>query len=194
MTFSNDSHPVNEPPVSIFSILNELKSAQTVCNYKNSPSLLRNLDFLCQSDHDVNPPPQSCAGMWCSLSLLLLLHRAQMDAACVQLLLAATLWMVPHIGAAAAVLSSSAELLNTTRAGAETRPDFRTLAGAVGAPRSRRKRAISSREINALLDYHNRVRSQVFPPAANMEFMVRKHWALTRTRLVVCFFSFQIQM
>ncbi|KAI3357802.1 hypothetical protein L3Q82_016190 [Scortum barcoo] len=82
-------------------------------------------------------------------------------------LLAVILWMMPHMGAAA-VLSSSTDLLNTTGAGAQT--DLRVLSGAL---RSRRKRgAISSREINALLDYHNRVRSQVFPPAANMEFMV----------------------
>lgn len=111
--------------------------------------------------------------VWTSL----LLHRAQMAAAAaaVQLLLAATLWMLPHTGpfAAAALLPSSTELLNTTVAA--TQSDFRMLTGAVGLSRSRRKRAISSREMNALLDYHNRVRSQVFPPAANMEYMVR-HW------------------
>ncbi|XP_044065971.1 R3H domain containing-like isoform X2 [Siniperca chuatsi] len=97
-----------------------------------------------------------------------------MGAACAQLLLTATLWMMPHMGAAAAaaVLTSSTELLNTTRAGPETESDFRVLTGAVGAPHSRRKRAISFKEINALLDYHNRVRSQVFPPAANMEYML----------------------
>ncbi|TSL61259.1 Peptidase inhibitor 15 [Bagarius yarrelli] len=39
-------------------------------------------------------------------------------------------------------------------------------------PHSRRKRYVSSRDMTALLDYHNRVRSQVFPPAANMEYMV----------------------
>ncbi|XP_040908517.1 R3H domain containing-like [Toxotes jaculatrix] len=130
------------------------------------------LDFLCQSDHDLNfSPPQSFAGTWCSC---LLLHRTQMGAACVQLLLAASLWTMPDMGAAAAaaVLSSSTELLNTTRAGAETQSDIRMLTGAAGVSRSRRKRAISSREINALLDYHNRVRSQVFPPAANMEYML----------------------
>uniref|UniRef100_A0A3Q1JKT1 SCP domain-containing protein n=1 Tax=Anabas testudineus TaxID=64144 RepID=A0A3Q1JKT1_ANATE len=88
------------------------------------------------------------------------------------LLLAATLWMMPHMGAAAAaVLSSSTELLNITGAGTEIQPDFRMLTRAVSASRSRRKRAISTREINALLDFHNRVRSQVFPPAANMEHM-----------------------
>ncbi|KAL2103797.1 hypothetical protein ACEWY4_000665 [Coilia grayii] len=39
-------------------------------------------------------------------------------------------------------------------------------------PRVRHRRAISSRDMAALLEYHNRVRSQVSPPAANMEYMV----------------------
>ncbi|XP_058498876.1 R3H domain containing-like [Solea solea] len=102
-----------------------------------------------------------------------------MDAAiCVQLLLAATLWMMPHMGAAAAaaaaaaVRSGTTEHLNVTRAGSEMHSDFKLLATASSVSHSRRKRAISSREINALLDYHNRVRSQVFPPAANMEHML----------------------
>ncbi|XP_041953941.1 R3H domain containing-like [Alosa sapidissima] len=44
--------------------------------------------------------------------------------------------------------------------------------GDVIVPHVRRRRAISSRDMTALLDYHNRVRSQVSPPAANMEIMV----------------------
>ncbi|XP_029136308.2 R3H domain containing-like [Labrus bergylta] len=107
---------------------------------------------------------KSCAERRCSCSLFLLLS-SQMGAACVQLLLAATLWTTPCMRATAAApseLSSSTELLNTTE----------TQTQAVGAPLRRHKRAVSSREINALLDYHNRVRSQVFPPAANMEFML----------------------
>ncbi|XP_076023102.1 peptidase inhibitor R3HDML [Genypterus blacodes] len=91
-----------------------------------------------------------------------------MGAACVQLLLVATLWMKAHAGAAA-VLPSSAETLNLSRAAAGVQSDIRNL---TSVPHGRRKRAISSREIKALLDYHNRVRSQVFPPAANMEIMV----------------------
>lgn len=111
-----------------------------------------------------------------------------MSAARVQLLLAATLWMMPHMGAAAAaVLSSSTELLNITGAGTEIQPDFRMLTRAVSASRSRRKRAISTREINALLDFHNRVRSQVFPPAANMEHMVREIAVIS-----YCFFIIKI--
>lgn len=126
-------------------------------------------------------PPQSCTGSsWCSCSLLLLL-MAQMDDVCVQLLLAATLWMMPRTGAvpAAVLLPGSAELLNMTGAGAQT--DSRMLSGAVSTSCSRRKRALSEREINALLDYHNRVRSRVYPTAANMELMVRKHCAVKWT-------------
>lgn len=106
---------------------------------------------------------------------------ALMEDVCVQLLLAATLWMMPHTGAvpAAALLASSTELLNVTGAGAQT--DFRIVAGAVSAPCRRQKRALSDRDISTLLDYHNRVRSQVFPPAANMELMVRKHCAVKWT-------------
>nr|XP_056701422.1 peptidase inhibitor R3HDML [Euleptes europaea] len=42
----------------------------------------------------------------------------------------------------------------------------------LGGPRTRGKRYISPRDMSALLDYHNQVRSQVSPPAANMEYMV----------------------
>ncbi|KAI6074102.1 Peptidase inhibitor R3HDML isoform X2 [Aix galericulata] len=41
-----------------------------------------------------------------------------------------------------------------------------------GVPRSRRRRALAPREVSAILDYHNQVRAQVSPPAANMEYMV----------------------
>lgn len=40
--------------------------------------------------------------------------------------------------------------------------------------RVRRKRFISQEDMVAILDYHNQVRANVFPPAANMEYMVRK--------------------
>ena len=40
-------------------------------------------------------------------------------------------------------------------------------------PKSRRKRYISQYDMVAILDYHNQVRAIVFPPAANMEYMVR---------------------
>ncbi|XP_068557507.1 peptidase inhibitor 15-like isoform X2 [Cebidichthys violaceus] len=37
---------------------------------------------------------------------------------------------------------------------------------------ARRKRFISQSDMVAILDYHNQVRASVFPPAANMEYMV----------------------
>lgn len=45
-----------------------------------------------------------------------------------------------------------------------------------GVPRSRRKRYLSPHDMSVILDYHNQVRAQVSPPAANMEYMVS--WAL----------------
>lgn len=42
----------------------------------------------------------------------------------------------------------------------------------LGVPRHRRKRHISARDMNALLDYHNHIRASVHPPASNMEYMV----------------------
>lgn len=42
----------------------------------------------------------------------------------------------------------------------------------VSAIKSRRKRYISQSDMLAIVDYHNQVRARVFPPAANMEFMV----------------------
>ncbi|XP_067460916.1 peptidase inhibitor 15-like [Thunnus thynnus] len=41
-----------------------------------------------------------------------------------------------------------------------------------GVHRARRKRFISQSDMVAILDYHNQVRANVFPPAANMEYMV----------------------
>lgn len=39
-------------------------------------------------------------------------------------------------------------------------------------PKSRRRRYISQDDMVAILDYHNKVRGRVFPPASNMEYMV----------------------
>lgn len=44
--------------------------------------------------------------------------------------------------------------------------------GLASIPKSRRKRYISQDDMIAILDYHNKVRANVFPPAANMEYMV----------------------
>lgn len=40
----------------------------------------------------------------------------------------------------------------------------------------RRKRYISQNDMLAILDYHNKVRGKVFPPASNMEYMVSVHF------------------
>uniref|UniRef100_A0A8D2P2M1 R3H domain containing like n=1 Tax=Zosterops lateralis melanops TaxID=1220523 RepID=A0A8D2P2M1_ZOSLA len=41
-----------------------------------------------------------------------------------------------------------------------------------GLPRGRRRRHLSPQDMSVILDYHNQVRAQVSPPAANMEYMV----------------------
>ena len=38
--------------------------------------------------------------------------------------------------------------------------------------KSRKRRYISQNDMLAILDYHNKVRGKVFPPASNMEYMV----------------------
>lgn len=38
--------------------------------------------------------------------------------------------------------------------------------------RSRGKRAISDGDMHLILDLHNKLRGQVYPPASNMEYMV----------------------
>ncbi|XP_043946499.1 peptidase inhibitor R3HDML [Protopterus annectens] len=54
----------------------------------------------------------------------------------------------------------------------DTQPDSPKFPNFFGIPRNRRKRYISQGDMSAILEYHNNVRSQVFPPAANMEYMV----------------------
>ncbi|KAG9329041.1 hypothetical protein JZ751_001000 [Albula glossodonta] len=44
--------------------------------------------------------------------------------------------------------------------------------GLATIPRTRRRRYISQNDMIEILDYHNKVRANVFPPAANMEYMV----------------------
>lgn len=89
---------------------------------------------------------------------------------CSHLVLAAILWAMPCTRAGVA-LASTTELspLGVADFGIDLSWGNRNSSD---VPHSRRKRYISSRDMLALLDYHNRVRSQVFPPAANMEYMV----------------------
>ncbi|XP_033375024.1 peptidase inhibitor R3HDML [Parus major] len=69
-------------------------------------------------------------------------------------------------------LSSSFLLPNATEL---LSPPEGTAAGLLwgeGLPRGRRKRYLSPHDMSVILDYHNQVRAQVSPPAANMEYMV----------------------
>nr|XP_009511531.1 PREDICTED: peptidase inhibitor R3HDML-like [Phalacrocorax carbo] len=68
--------------------------------------------------------------------------------------------------------SSSFLLPNATELLSPARGRATGLLWGVGVPRSRRKRYLSPRDMSVILDYHNQVRAQVSPPAANMEYMV----------------------
>lgn len=62
--------------------------------------------------------------------------------------------------------------------------------------RVRRKRYISQDDMLAILDYHNKVRGKVFPPAANMEYMViiTMLWCFVFFTLCVFFFFLKQKM
>ncbi|XP_047016298.1 R3H domain containing-like isoform X2 [Ictalurus punctatus] len=94
-----------------------------------------------------------------------------MRVCCSHLVLAAILWAMPCTRAAVA-LTNPTELSPLIVADFGIELSWRNSSSSGDASHSRRKRYISSRDMMALLDYHNRVRSQVFPPAANMEYMV----------------------
>ncbi|VTJ63616.1 Hypothetical predicted protein [Marmota monax] len=74
--------------------------------------------------------------------------------------------------------ASAVILLNSTDSSPPTN-NFTDIEAALSAPldstdlpKARRKRYISQNDMIAILDYHNQVRGKVFPPAANMEYMV----------------------
>lgn len=120
-------------------------------------------------------PHQKLISSWSRLY-----QRAEVGAASVRLLLAATLWTMPYIGATAAPPPGPSHLFNhLMEAVSDSESNLQNFTttttaadGVTSVPRTRRKRAISSRDMSVLLEYHNRVRSQVSPPAANMEYMV----------------------
>ena len=53
--------------------------------------------------------------------------------------------------------------------------------------KSRRKRYISQNDMLAILDYHNKVRGKVFPPASNMEYMVSAHSFTVSLQLTIIY-------
>ncbi|KPP73232.1 peptidase inhibitor 15-like, partial [Scleropages formosus] len=86
------------------------------------------------------------------------------------IILTGILWVMPFTGSVA-VPANTTDCPRSVAAGTAMDRELRN-PPEVSIPRGRRKRYISSRDMSSLLDYHNRVRSQVFPPAANMECMV----------------------
>ncbi|KAJ8390203.1 hypothetical protein AAFF_G00109420 [Aldrovandia affinis] len=87
-----------------------------------------------------------------------------------QLLFATLLWMMPDT-AVSTLLYNETDVQHRSNSASETDIEYGSLSS-VNFPRSRRKRYISTSDQSALLDYHNHARSQVFPPAANMEYML----------------------
>ncbi len=49
--------------------------------------------------------------------------------------------------------------------------------------RQRSKRAISASDMQAILDLHNKLRGQVYPPASNMEYMVKHLYTSTNDKI-----------
>lgn len=94
-----------------------------------------------------------------------------MSLASAQLFFAATVWTVSCTTVADEV-SNTTELLHLSEVPIETMMINLRNRTDISPPRARRKRYISNRDMKALVDYHNLVRSQVFPPASNMEYMV----------------------
>lgn len=70
------------------------------------------------------------------------------------------------------VLPNSTELSSAASNSTIIKSDLSAQLDSANITKARRKRYISQNDMIAILDYHNQVRSKVFPPAANMEYMV----------------------
>lgn len=75
--------------------------------------------------------------------------------------------------ASAVVLLNSTDSSSPTNNFTDIEAALRAQLDSADIPKARRKRYISQNDMIAILDYHNQVRGKVFPPAANMEYMVR---------------------
>jgi len=49
--------------------------------------------------------------------------------------------------------------------------------------RQRGKRAITTSDMQAILNLHNKLRGQVYPPASNMEYMVKRLFSATNDQI-----------
>lgn len=70
------------------------------------------------------------------------------------------------------VLPNSTDLSSSASNFTILEPGLSAHLDSANIPKARRKRYISQNDMIAILEYHNQVRSKVFPPAANMEYMV----------------------
>ncbi|KAK0135987.1 Peptidase inhibitor 15-A [Merluccius polli] len=70
----------------------------------------------------------------------------------------------------AAASNSSSLPAASSNHGTETQTQ--SASASVSVSRPRKRRYISQNDMLAILDYHNKVRGKVFPPASNMEYMV----------------------
>ncbi|KAM4705636.1 peptidase inhibitor 15 [Rhinophrynus dorsalis] len=70
------------------------------------------------------------------------------------------------------VLPNSTDLASSANNYSTMKPGLNAQLDSANITKSRRKRYISQNDMIAILEYHNQVRSKVFPPAANMEYMV----------------------
>ncbi|KAF5926334.1 hypothetical protein HPG69_011465 [Diceros bicornis minor] len=74
--------------------------------------------------------------------------------------------------ASAAVLPDSTDSSPPTNNFTDIEAAVKAQLDSADIPKARRKRYISQNDMIAILDYHNQVRGKVFPPAANMEYMM----------------------
>lgn len=84
--------------------------------------------------------------------------------------LLAFIFLCVHCATSALAVTVTAALSSAPHAANSSSADAGTDGGS--SSKSRRKRYISQTDMVAILDYHNKVRGKVFPPASNMEYMV----------------------
>ncbi|MGH0124969.1 UNVERIFIED_CONTAM: hypothetical protein FKN15_005520 [Acipenser sinensis] len=75
-------------------------------------------------------------------------------------------------GASAWVVTNSTDTLSAPSNVTDIGSALKHHLDSANIPKTRRRRYISQDDMIAILDYHNKVRGKVFPPASNMEYMV----------------------
>ncbi|MBN3295238.1 PI15 inhibitor, partial [Amia calva] len=75
-------------------------------------------------------------------------------------------------GASALVVANSTDALSSASNFTDIGSALKHHLDSTNIPKTRRRRYIPQDDIIAILDYHNKIRGKVFPPASNMEYMV----------------------